>query len=173
MVRLLFTALTVVGLAVPGPISKWIVYLRRAGPIELGMTLDQVRRVLGKPKAGFQPHAPVEADVCAYLEHEAAPTGISIMFAGGRVVRVDIDKPGIRTASGAEVGDTESKIESTYKGRISVERHHYLEGGHYLRYSASDAVDKTHGIVFETDGKKVTSYRIGTNAAIALVEGCS
>ncbi len=29
------------------------------------------------------------------------------------------------------------------------------------------------GIVFETDGRQVTSFRVGTLAAIALVEGCS
>ena len=174
MVRLLFASWILIMLtATAQPVSNWIVYLRRAGPIELGMSLEQVRRVLRKPKAGFQPHAPVDANVCAYLELEAAPTGVSIMFAGGRVVRIDIHKPGIRTASGAEVGDSEKRINNLYKERLSKERHHYLEGGYYLRYSPSGGADKGYGIVFETDGMKVTSYRIGKDNAIGLVEGCS
>ena len=96
------------------------------------------------------------------------------MFVKGRVVRVDVTKVGIRTASGAGVGDTENKIKQSYPGRITIEAHHYLpEKGHYLDYSPKDTVERKYGIVFETDGEKVTSFRAGTQAAIALVEGCS
>jgi len=96
------------------------------------------------------------------------------MFAKGRVVRIDVLGVGIRTASGAGVGDSEEKIKKLYPGLITVELHHYLpENGHYLNYSPADDLDHGYGMVFETEQNKVTSFRTGTLAAIALVEGCS
>jgi hypothetical protein len=116
----------------------------------------------------------VPLDACAYLESKALPEHLGFMFAKGRVVRIDVSSVGIRTASGAGVGDTEAQIKDLYLGRITVEPHHNLpENGHYLNYSPENLVDRGYGIVFETDGKVVTEFRVGTLAAIALVEGCS
>jgi hypothetical protein len=42
-----------------------------------------------------------------------------------------------------------------------------------MNYSPASAAEREYGIVFETDGAKVTSFRTGTLAAIALAEGCS
>ena len=79
----------------------------------------------------------------------------------------------MRTVSGAGVGDTEEKIKKLYPAQITIEPHHYdPEKGHYLNYWPKDGKHE-YGMVFETDGEKVTSFRVGTNAAIALVEGCS
>ena len=95
------------------------------------------------------------------------------MFARGRIVRVDVWKPGIRTLSGAGVGDTEEKIKQLYPAQIEIEPHPYLpENGHYLNYWPKNG-SRQFGIVFETEGERVTSFRVGTHAAIALIEGCS
>ena len=90
-----------------------------------------------------------------------------------RVVRIDVFKAGIRTDTGAGVGDSEEQIKRRYAGHITVGPHQYNPDGHYLTYSPETSADRGCGIVFETDGTKVTSYRAGTLAAIALVEGCS
>ena len=95
------------------------------------------------------------------------------MFEGGRVVRIDISRAGIRTGAGAGVGDSEERIKRLYTGHITVEPHFYDHDGHYLTYSPDTSADRGYGMVFETDGTKVTSFRVGTLAAIALVEGCS
>lgn len=96
------------------------------------------------------------------------------MFAGGRVVRIDVFASGVRTSSGARIGATEEKIKQLYPGRITTEPDFYNpEMGHYLNYTPSDASERGYGMVFETDGKTVTHFRTGTIAAIALVEGCS
>ena len=59
-------------------------------------------------------------------------------------------------------------------GRIRTEPHHYSpETGHYLIYGAVDPADRAYGLLFETEGGLVTSFRVGTLDAIALVEGCS
>lgn len=138
------------------------------------MSLAEVRKVLGDQKAklyGNEPVVPLEE--CAYLESRALKKGLGLMFARGLVVRIDIEGPDFRTASGAGIGDTKERIQRLYRGRIRVERHHYLPDGHYLEYRPVDPADRCYGITFETDGKLVTSFRVGTIEAIALVEGCS
>jgi hypothetical protein len=154
--------------------TDWTVYLRRAGPVQIGMTLGTVRRVLGDPTARLEGNAPeVPLNRCAYLESKSLPEGLGFMFEADRVVRIDVFKAGIKTGSGVGVGDTEDRVKRLYSGRITVEPHHYKPEGHYLNYSPMSAVERNYGMVFETDGAKVTSFRTGTLAAIALVEGCS
>jgi hypothetical protein len=36
-----------------------------------------------------------------------------------------------------------------------------------------DSADTAFGMIFETDGRVVTSYRSGEHAAVQLIEGCS
>lgn len=154
--------------------ADWTVYLRRAGPVRIGMSLAEVRRVIGDSSARLEGNAPeVPLSKCAYLESKTLPDGIGLMFAAGRVVRIDVFKAGLKTASGAGVGDSEERIKQIYPGQLTVEPHHYDPDGHYLNYLPNSVVDHDYGIVFETDGAKVTSFRTGTVAAIALVEGCS
>ena len=154
--------------------ADWTVYLRRAGPVRIGMSLAQVQRVLRDPSARLEGNTPeVPLNKCAYLDSKSIPDGLGFMFAGGRVVRIDVFKAGIKTASGAEVGDTEARIKQLYSGHISIEPHHYDREGHYLNFSPVTGVERKYGAVFETDGVKVTSSRTGTLAATALVEGCS
>ena len=138
------------------------------------MPIAEARKVLNDPKA-YLSYIEREPDnsKCAYLASALVPDQIGIMFQDGVVARVDVVKPGIRTASGAEIGSTEDAVKRLYPGRISVEQHRYDPDGHYLRYTPVDATDRPYGMVFETDGKRVTSFRVGTAAAISLVEGCS
>ena len=139
------------------------------------MSLAQVRRELADPTAyleGNEPDVPLNA--CAYLHSKTLQGDPGFMFAKGRVVRIDVSSVGIRTASGAGVGDTEAKIKELYAGRITLEPHKYdPENGHYLNYSPADKIDSKYGMVFETDNGIVTSFRVGAIAAIGLVEGCS
>jgi hypothetical protein len=154
--------------------TDWTVYLRRSGPVRIGMTLAEVRGALGDRSAylrGNEPEVPLTE--CAYVVSDLLPAGLGFMFEQGRVVRIDVYEPGIKTASGAEVGTTEAEILRKYPGRITVEGHQYVSGGHYLTYRPFDTVDKQYEVVFETDGVRVTSFRTGTLAAVALVEGCS
>jgi hypothetical protein len=96
------------------------------------------------------------------------------MFQRGRLARVDVWKPGIRTAAGAQVGDTEARILDLYRARIEVKQHHYPpSGAHYMIFRPVDAVDREYQMLFETDGSKVTQFRIGTVRAVGQVEGCA
>lgn len=148
--------------------GDWTVYLSHAGPVRIGMTLPEVRRIFHDNDARLA--GPDEADECAYFESAKTPKGLGIMFSRGRVVRIDVYKPGIRTATGIGVGDTEDEVKRKYPEHLKVEPHPYNpETGHYLIYNANGDL----GMIFETDENKVTSFRTGTISAIALIEGCS
>ena len=155
--------------------ADWTVYLSKAGPIRIGMSLIEVRKVIQDPKAfladGSMDPEPDDSE-CAYLESIRVPKQMDLMFQKGKLVRIDVNERGIRTASGAQVGDSETRIKQLYPNRIKVAPHHYIpESGHYLNYFP---IRKNgYGMVFETDNGVVTSFRVGTLAAIALVEGCS
>jgi hypothetical protein len=172
----LITMLLMISTMAPGQSAvDWTVYLRRVGPLRIGMPLSEVRRVLRDPQAflAWTDKEPDDSE-CAYLQSSRIPKSLGFMFQKGSLVRIDIRERGVRTASGAEVGDTEDRIKQMYPGRTVVEPHHYLpENGHYINYIPMDAVDSNYGVVFETENSRVTSFRIGTRAAIALVEGCS
>ncbi len=155
--------------------GDWIVSLFGVGPIRLGMTVSEARRVLRDQTAYLAGNTPVlPLDSCAYLESKRIPKSLGFMFARGRIVRIDVSGTGIRTVGGAGVGDTEEKIKRLFPGQVTVEPHHYdPENGHYLNYWPKERPKQDYGMVFETDHGRVTSFRAGTREAIALVEGCS
>ena len=162
-----------IALALPltGAANNWTVSLRGVGPIRLGMTLSAVRRALKDQAASLDGDA-ADVQECAYLESSAIPEYLGVMFVHGRVVRVDVSAAGIHTMSGAGVGDTEARIKLLYPGRVTVEAAFYdSEHGHFLNYWPAKR-KREYGIVFETEGEKVISFRAGTKAAIAWVEGC-
>ena len=57
-----------------------------------------------------------------------------------------------------------------YGGRVKSEPHKYVRGGHYL--VVPSPADSDAQLVFETDGKRVTSYRVGRLPEVRWVEGC-
>ena len=162
--------------------QDWTVYLRRVGPLEIGTSIDHVRRVLRDPEAFLVqvlrqgrelPREPDESP-CAYMMTRRTPDQIGLMFSRGRLVRVDVYEPGIRTASGAQVGDTEARILELYGARIEVRQHHYPPvGAHFMIFTAIEPEDRAFQMLFETDGRVVTRFRTGTVAAVGQVEGCA
>jgi len=152
--------------------ADWTISLSGAGPVRLGMSVNAVRRVLGDASAqlaGNDPDVPLSE--CAYLDSKRIPQGLGLLFAKSRLVRIDVFEGPTKTFNGAGIGDSEDRIKQLYAARIKVEPHVYIDEGHYLNYVPAGRSNV--GIVFETDGRQVTSFRVGTLAAIALVEGCS
>ncbi|MFM1843333.1 MAG: hypothetical protein RLZZ490_2075, partial [Cyanobacteriota bacterium] len=110
---------------------------------------------------------------CAYYTIPGV-SGLAFMVTNGRIARIDItDKSPLTTLSGAKIGDSESRIKALYPGQIRVETHKYDRQGHYLIFVPKDAVDKDYRLIFETDGKVVTRWRVGRLPAVEWVEGCS
>jgi hypothetical protein len=92
------------------------------------------------------------------------------MLLDGRVVRVDVSAPGIRTLSGAAVGDGQREVLQLYRGRLLVTTHfHGVDDSKYLSMYSHD---HRYGIRFETDGERITEYYVGTSEAVQWASGC-
>lgn len=149
------------------------------GPIKVFMTLAQATAAVGKP-VKVDPNEVLNG--CAYAQVEGGPKGLSFMVNREKesdpwlIVRADVHGPTpIATVSGTRVGATEAEVKSTYSGKggsYTVSPHPYTgPEGHYLTYDADGKGGKL--LIFETDGKKVTSFRAGDEGAVQAIEGCA
>jgi len=130
------------------------------------MTVAEANKAVG---GGFA--APAGADpACSYAKLTKAPDGLAVMLENSKIARIEVRSGTIATAEGARIGDTESRINSLYAGRVTTSPHKYATGGHYL--TVTPVNDTTHRIVFETDGSAVTNYRAGVLPAVEYVERC-
>lgn len=157
--------------AAPGgkeQVPQWVVRPESFGPVRFGAPLPAVSAAIGEEVR------PTYADfeTCDYVRPKALPAHTMLMVINDTIVRVDVDSVGVRTAEGAQVGDSETSVLELYRGRISVEPHKYTgPEGHYLVVSSPG--DTLHRIIFETDGQRVTGYRAGRRPAVEYVEGCA
>ena len=109
-----------------------------------------------------------DASECIQMSSPGAPEGVVFMQIDGRIVRVDVTRPGVLTEAGVGLAATETQVSAAYDGRVTTSSHKYTDG-HYLTIPA----DAGHRIVVETDGERVTRYRIGRLPEVEWVEGCS
>lgn len=130
------------------------------------MTVAEANKAVG---GGFSAAAGADP-ACSYAKLTKAPDGLAVMLENNKIARIEVRSGTIGTAEGARIGDTESRINSLYSGRVTTSPHKYNTGGHYLTVTPPN--DTTHRIVFETDGKVVTNYRAGVLPAVEYVERC-
>lgn len=139
------------------------------GDVIAGMTVPHAEAIL---KTSLAPPAGTDSASCRISRWDGAPPGVSLMFEGGRFVRVDVDGGPITTAAGVKVGDPEAKVNQAYAGRVQSTPHKYAAGGHYLTVVPTAPGDSAFRLVFETDGKVVTRFRAGTRPQVEYVERC-
>ena len=130
------------------------------------MTLDEL-----KTAAGDVTPAPNAAAECAYVHPASAPPGVLAMLAKGVVARIDVDSAGVATVEGVAVGDTASKVNDAYAGRVTVTPHKYVQGGQYLTVKPTAPQDSLR-IVFESEAGRITRYRVGRVPQVEWVERC-
>lgn len=143
----------------------WVVRPDGVGPLRIGMTLEQVNKAVDEQLV--QPKDKSQTD-CFYAS-TTKPSEVFLMMLEGRLGRIDVREPGIKTAGGVQVGDTEAKARKVYGARLKVEPQKYVEKGYYLTVMSNDG---RRGIRFESVDGKITSYYAGRDQAIRLVEGC-
>lgn len=135
--------------------------------VRIGMSSAQARTALGLPSA-----APFAAGSCEYLDAASLPVRLYFMLESDTLVRIDARDSTVSTPEGARVGDTEARIKELYGASVVVTPHKYTGPvGHYL--TVTPGGDTTRRIVFETDGQRVTTFRIGRMPAVEYVEGCA
>lgn len=143
------------------------------GPVKIGTTLSQLQTAIGQ--LGDTTKIDRSCDIVSAVDPYRLPAGVSITQVNGIVARIDIENDSIATDKGIRVGDSEEKVKRAYGSAVIVEPHKYISG-HYLEIkSGSDAQKNAtaKGIVFETDGKKVTTFRAGFWDPVRWVEGCA
>jgi hypothetical protein len=150
------------------PPAPWVVDPAGIGPVRTGVTLRQLSAVLGEEvRAAYDVF-----EACDHVQPVALPRGVALMVLADTVARVDVDSAGVRTAEGVQVGDPQARVLAAYRGRVRDEPHHY-DGPEWRYLIVEPAGDTLHRIVFETDGRRVTSYRAGRRPAVDYVEGCA
>jgi len=100
--------------------------------------------------------------------------GVSFMLEGGHLSRVNLDYTAkgpspIKTDKGVGLGSTEDDVKQAYGAALVVKPNRYDPTWHYL---VVDDPDHLHAIVFETNGKKVTSIHAGEYPSVGYTEGC-
>ena len=144
----------------------WTAQFDRVGPLRVGMSLDDLSRVLHQR---FQvPDDPRER-ACVYVS-ATRPKGISLMIVDGRLARIDVTSRDIPTIEGARVGDLEERVKHLYGSRLNVTPHHYTApDGHYLTIPSEGG---RFGMRFETYQGRVSMFYIGKFPEIEFVEQC-
>jgi outer membrane protein assembly factor BamE (lipoprotein component of BamABCDE complex) len=146
--------------------DKFVVSYDRFGSVKIGMTLPQAAKVLGvrvTRDAGY------DGNECYYASPKRGFKDVAFMMSGQRIVRIDIDNKEYATDRGAKIGGSEASIKRIYKGMYKVSPHPYVDG-HYIEVKMKGG---KYSIIFETDGKRVTSFRAGRSPEVGYIEGCS
>jgi len=110
---------------------------------------------------------------CHYVSPVEGAEGLSFMVVGGTIARIDVFQGDIKTRSGVGIGTREQQVMDSYPGQIEVSSHPYDETGHYLTFVPRDAAERAYRVIFETDGRAVTSFRSGRLPEVQAIEGCS
>ena len=135
------------------------------GQLRVGMSAADARAALGMPASSA-----ASPDECRYLDTRGR-SHVFVMLVRDTVARLDVRDSTLTTQAGARIGDTEARVLELYRGRVTTEPHKYVQGGHYL--VVASPTDSTRRLVFETDGNRVTYYRVGRMPEVMWVEGCS
>jgi len=139
------------------------------GPVQIGMTLDDA---VSMGLLNENPNMKQACDFVYPAVGSGIPDNVAVMVVKGEIARIDVDTGTVTTEDGAKIGDTEDRLKTIYNGDLQVEPHKYVDGGHYMTV-LGDSASAGKAIVFETDGKRVTSFRAGRLPEVKWVEGCS
>jgi len=143
------------------------------GALKIGMNDEQAERALHE-KLTYNPFTNRGCSLFTMPQFEAV--GLSFVMDHKKLVRINVDyfsassKPrAIKTAAGIGLGSSEEELLKAYGSAADVKPNPGDPTWHTITVDSSD---HTGGLVFETDGSKVTSMRGGAFPSIALLNGC-
>lgn len=145
--------------------DSWVVRQDGIGPANIGMSLTQLNTTLHEK---FSMPENKEDQGCFYVNPAKHPQ-LSFMIEDGRLVRVDVDKAGVSTVEGVQVGDSEERTMQVYGARVKVEENAYAPEERYLTVRSDDG---RYGTRFETEKGKIRMFYAGRYEAIQYIEGC-
>lgn len=146
--------------------GRWLARPDGVGPLRVGMTANEALAAAG---AGGKDTNPDTA--CHFLDVAKMPKRLYVMVESGVVTRIDVRDTSVATAEGARLLSPQDSVLALYAGRVQVQPHKYTRGWSYLVVTPPG--DSLHRLVFEADGSRVTSFRVGREPSVEYVEGCS
>jgi hypothetical protein len=143
----------------------WSVSAAAIGTTRFGQPMAEFAKA-----QGAQPDTTVGSE-CEYWWPAGAPAGLSLMVDSGKVVRVDVDSTGPRTARGIGLGATIAEATAAYPGLQSApHKYNYDMGWRTLTVVEADS---SAAIVFEVDSTVVRQFHAGRLPHALWVERCS
>jgi hypothetical protein len=140
------------------------------GPVAIGASLSQMERLL-RQKIPYD-----VASSCGLVSDRITEAmGVSYLMEANKVTRINVDYVGkvdgspVRTAAGIGLGSPEEDVMKAYAGRVRVEPNSGDPSWHYLYV---DEPDRSAGLAFDTDGKKVKSMHAGVYPALSYKQSC-
>jgi len=149
------------------------------GPLAIGMTRAEIVKALGDDADPGAVGGP-EPEACDQFRPARAPAGMLVMLEDGKLTRISVSEPGVRTGRGLQVGDSAAAVKQAYGDALVVQPHKYVEApAQYLtawtgtKPAKPDVDDPAaRGVRYETDDKgKVTMIHAG-GPSIQYIEGC-
>jgi hypothetical protein len=144
------------------------------GTVEIGMTLDRLERVLHS-KLAYNPYANHGCSIVTTPQME--PHGVSFTIERKVLTRINLEFYGTdprslitKTDTGVGLGSPEEDVTKAYAGHVRITPNAADPTWHTLFV---DKPDRSRGIVFETDGKKVKSIRAGAYPTVAASTSCN
>jgi hypothetical protein len=134
------------------------------GPVRIGMSPAEVQRAVDTV------FAVTYFERCGSVELVEGQLGL--VFFGTRLAGIYVTRQSnIATLSGIHIGSSESAVKATYPGRITIEPSPYDAHGHLLVFTPRN---RSQGLlIFETDGRVVSSFSAGRAEAVRAREGCA
>jgi hypothetical protein len=145
--------------------STWTLGPDGGHGLRIGMTAAAARQVIGAPATSA-----LGPNSCEVVGVPGRPGGVFVMFVNDSLVRIDVRNQNAMTTEGTRVGDTEARVRALYPAVKSTPHKYTGPAGHYLTVTPGDT---SRRIVFETDGQRVTVWRVGKRPAVEFVEGCA
>ena len=161
-----FLLLLVLAVACRAREAGWGIAPDHVGPVRFGMSVADAQRAAGDSATT------ISSEGCAYWRPRGAPRGVSVMIENGVAVRADIDSTGPKTAEGIGIGSTEAAIRAAYGQHLTIQLHKYQWEAGWRYFIYIPPADSLNAIVFETDGQKVRTYRVGRRPQVEYVERC-
>jgi hypothetical protein len=165
-----FRALLIAISFAAGPViaaENWLLSFGRLGPVQVGMASEAVSKIfLGEV---IREPTPDDPD-CYYISPKVGGDSVAFMVTQGQISRIDVSAPGIYTADGIQVGDTEERVESFHGKKLVIEPHPFLapEGNYLTLLNGKGSL----AIRFETYQGLVTAIYTGKFPEIDYAEGC-
>lgn len=148
--------------------SKQILTFHSLGAVQLGMSVAEASAAYGKKLV-----VPTNPDPeCSYAFAPPGPPGIGFMLHEGKIVRIDVTKPGIQTPKGAHIGGTEVNLLRLYAPAAKVSPQKYTDG-HNVTVTSPDPGESGLRLVFQTSAGRITAMRAGRLPQVGFAEGCS